>query len=259
MRSDTDKIKSTKKIDTAENRPLISIITVVYNGNNTIEQTIQSVINQPYKKKEYIIIDGGSTDGTVDIIRKYESYLSYWISEPDNGIYEAMNKGISHAKGELIGIINADDWYEEKIFDSIAEQYIKTGSDHVIYGLLRIFQDDKFYSMVGNSIRILHEDTIMHPTCFIPLKFYNTFGAYNSSYKYSADYDLILRYVDESVKFSFIEKPIANFRRGGISAFPDAEREKYKVRVRHHLISKSEYALRIILIQLGVLVKKFSR
>ena len=242
-----------------EDLPLISIITVVYNGVKTIEQTILSVIQQPYQNKEYIIIDGGSTDGTVALIKNYESYLSYWISEPDNGVYDAMNKGIGQAKGELIGVINADDWYEENIFSQIAHQYRETGSDHVIYGMLRIFQDNEFYSMVGNSIRILQEDTIMHPSCFIPLKFYNTFGTYNSSYKYSADYDLILRYVNDGVKFSFIEKPIANFRRGGISSLPGAEIEKYKVRVRHRLISKTEYALRIILIQLGVLVKKFSR
>jgi len=239
--------------------PLISIITVVYNSVNTIEQTILSVIQQPYQNKEYIIIDGGSTDGTIELIRKYETYLSYWISEPDKGVYDAMNKGIDHAKGDLIGLINADDWYEENIFNQIAQQYLETGSNHVIYGMLRIFQDEEFYAMVGNSIRILQEDTIMHPSCFIPLKFYNTFGTYNSFYKYSADYDLILRYVNDGVKFSFIEKPIANFRRGGISSLPDAEREKYKVRVRHHLISKTEYALRIILIQLGVFMKKFSR
>lgn len=239
--------------------PLISIITVVYNGAKTIEQTILSVIQQPYQNKEYIIIDGGSTDGTVDLIKNYESYLTYWTSEHDDGIYDAMNKGIKHAKGELVGIINADDWYEENIFTQIANQYIATGSDHVIYGLLRIFQNDEFYSMVGNSIRILHEDTIMHPTCFIPMKFYHAFGTYDSTYKYSADYDLILRYVNNGVKFSFIEKPIANFRRGGISSIPCAEKEKYKVRFRHHLISQSEYTVRLILIQLGIFMKKFSK
>jgi len=240
----------------ADNLPMISIITVVYNGIKTIEQTILSVITQTYQNKEYIIIDGGSTDGTVDIIRNYESYLSYWVSESDNGIYDAMNKGIGHAKGELIGIINADDWYEMNIFNSIASQYLSTGSDHVIYGMLRIFQEDEFYSMVGNSVRVLLEDTIMHPTCFIPMKFYRTLGTYNSAYKYSADYDLILRYVNNGVKFSFIEKPIANFRRGGISATPKAETEKYKVRVRHRLISKTEYILRIILIQAGSFLRK---
>jgi len=240
-----------------KSHPLISIITVVYNGVKTIEQTIQSVINQSYPNKEYIIIDGGSKDGTVDIIKKYSSHLAYWVSESDNGIYDAMNKGIGHAKGELIGIINADDWYEKNIFTHIAKQYIESGSDHVIYGILRIFQDDEFYSMVGNSIRILNEDTIMHPTCFIPLKFYRTFGIYNLAYKYSADFDLILRFVKAGVKFSFIEKPIANFRRGGISSFSNAEKEKFKVRFKHHLISKTEYILRIVLIQIVSFRKLF--
>src|ERR1700739_123500 len=91
--------------------PLVSIITVVYNGSKYIEQTINSVLNQSYKNIEYIIIDGGSTDDTLNIIKRYESKIDYWQSEPDEGIFFAMNKGISLAKGELIGIINADDFY----------------------------------------------------------------------------------------------------------------------------------------------------
>ena len=250
-------IQNTKKKTGAENLPLISIITVVYNEVKTIEQTIQSVIQQPYQNKEYIIIDGGSTDGTVDLIKKYESFLSYWASERDNGIYDAMNKGIGLAKGELIGIINADDWYEENIFNTIAENYRETGSDHVIHGLLRNFMEEEFYSMVGNSIRRLRYDMIQHPTCFIPRKLYQTYGKYNSKYKYSADYDLILRFVNDGVKFSFIEKPIVNFRLGGISSIPSAEKEMYKVRVKHHLISKTEGIIRITLVQLSSFVKKF--
>ena len=92
--------------------PLISVVTVSYNAIATIEQTILSVINQKYSAIEYIIIDGGSTDGTVDIIKKYEDKISYWVSERDNGIYDAMNKGIRHATGKIVGIINSDDWYE---------------------------------------------------------------------------------------------------------------------------------------------------
>lgn len=248
---------NTKKLSEDENLPMISIVTVVFNGVKTIEQTIQSVIRQPYQNKEYIIIDGGSTDGTVDLIKKYESHLSYWVSEPDNGVFDAMNKGIALAKGELIGIINADDWYEENIFNSIAEHYRETGSNHVIYGLLRIIQNEKFYSLVGNSIHVLRKDTIMHPTCFIPLKFYHTYGIYNSTYKYSADYDLFLRYVKNGAKFSFVEKPIANFRLGGISSTPGSEIEMFKIRVKHRLISKTEYVLRIILVQIVSLAKKF--
>jgi glycosyltransferase involved in cell wall biosynthesis len=239
--------------------PFISIITVVYNGAKTIEQTIQSVIRQPYPNKEYIIIDGGSTDGTVDIIKKYESNLSYWMSERDKGIFDAMNKGIAIARGELIGIINSDDWYEENIFLPVAEKFRETGSDSVIHGILRNFKDERFYSMVGNSIRRLRYDMIQHPTCFIPREFYQKYGDYDSRFKYSADYDLILRYVNRGVKFSFIEKPIVNFRLGGLSSIPKAEKEMYKVRMRHHIISKTEGILRIILVQLSSLLKRILR
>ena len=236
--------------------PLISIITVVYNDAGNIEQTIQSVIGQPYQQKEYIIIDGGSTDGTVEIIKKYESHLSYWISEPDKGIYDAMNKGIDRAKGELIGIINSGDWYEENIFNTIAKNYLATGSQQVIHGLIRNFLDEEFYSMVGNSIRRLRYDMIQHPTCFIPLMLYKTYGTYDLNYKYSADYDLILRYVDQGIKFCFIEEPIVNFRLGGISSTAQAEKEMYKVRVKHHLISGTEGFLRITLVTLQSFIKK---
>lgn len=240
-----------------DNLPLISIITVVYNGVKTIEQTIQSVIRQPYKNKEYIIIDGGSTDGTVDLIRKYETSLSYWVSEPDKGIYDAMNKGIARAKGELIGIINADDWYDENVFEEIVKYYKETGSGKVIHGLLRNFMDEEFYSMVGNSIRRLRFDMIQHPTCFIPKTIYETFGVYDTSYKYSGDYDLILRFVNSGVKFCFVERPIVNFRLGGISSIPQAEIEMFKVRVKHHLISKTEGNLRIFLVQIFHIAKRF--
>lgn len=239
-----------------ENKPLISIITVVYNGVKTIEQTIQSVIRQPYENKEYIIIDGGSTDGTVELIKKYESSLSYWVSEHDNGIYDAMNKGITRAKGDLIGIINADDWYEADIFTTIAKQYQETGTNQVIHGLLRNFLDEEFYSIVGNSVRRLRYDMIQHPTCFIPQKLYRTYGNYNSNLKYSADYDLILRYVNQGVKFCFVEKAIVNFRLGGISSTPKAEREMYRVRVNHHIITKVEGFIRINLVYLSSFVKR---
>ena len=95
--------------------PLVTIITVVFNGEKYLQQTIQSVINQTYDNVEYVVIDGGSTDGTVDIIRKYEDKIDYWVSEPDQGIYDAMNKGIQLAGGEIVGLINSDDCYHPKI------------------------------------------------------------------------------------------------------------------------------------------------
>jgi len=103
--------------------PLVSIITVVLNGRKTIEQTILSVRNQSYANIEYIIIDGGSTDGTINIIEKYSEGVDFWISESDNGLYDAMNKGIGYANGELIGLLNSDDYYESDAVSRVIEAY----------------------------------------------------------------------------------------------------------------------------------------
>ena len=111
--------KGITKNSTAE-KPLISVVTVVYNGEKTLEQTILSVVNQTYNNVEYIIIDGGSKDNTLDIIKKYEDKIDYWQSEPDKGIYDAMNKGIKLATGEFIYILGCDDFLIDKdIFENI--------------------------------------------------------------------------------------------------------------------------------------------
>jgi glycosyltransferase involved in cell wall biosynthesis len=236
--------------------PLISIITVAYNAARTIEQTIKSVISQSYENLEYIIIDGGSTDGTLDIIKKYKDRIDFWIREPDKGIYDAMNKGITYANGELIGIINADDWYEPDIISYIADCLINTDKNTVIHGLLRIIKDEQFYSIKGNSTRVLKYDMIQHPTCFIPKSIYQQCGMYNIKYKYSADYDLVLRYVNSGVQFKFIEQVIANFRIGGISSAFKAQSDKYLILKRHKVISGSEATLRILLLYFSSFVKK---
>ena len=236
--------------------PLISIITVAYNAAGTIEQTIKSVVNQSYENLEYIIIDGGSTDGTLDIIKKYKDRIDFWISEPDKGIFDAMNKGIEIAKGELIGIINADDWYESDIISNIADRFKNTDKKAVIHGLLRNLKDEQFYSIKGNSIRVLKYDMIQHPTCFIPRSVYQQFGKYDIKYKYSADYDLVLRYVESGIQFKFIEQVIANFRIGGISSAFKAQSEKYLILKRHMVISASEAALRILSLYISSFVKK---
>lgn len=112
-----------------KNNPLISVVTVSYNAVLTIEQTILSVINQTYPHIEYIIIDGGSTDGTVDIIKKYANRIAYWVSEPDKGIYDAMNKGIRTAKGEWINFMNAGDLFYSK--DTLEKVFSKSINDNI--------------------------------------------------------------------------------------------------------------------------------
>jgi len=239
------------------NKPLISIITVVFNSAKTLEQTILSVLSQSYPHKEYIVIDGGSTDGSAEIIQKYAPQLAFWISEPDHGVYEAMNKGIARAKGDLIGILNADDWYEPGILSKISNRYLETGPEQVIHGMMRNFLNEEFYSVTGNSVRRLRYDMIQHPTCFVPRKLYEIYGNYDMTYRYSADYDLILRYVNAGVKFSFFETIISNFRLGGLSSLPKAEKEMYRVRMKHGIISKTEGRLRIIQVSISTLMKRF--
>ncbi len=124
----------------------VSIITVSFNSEKTIERTVKSVISQTYKNLEYIIVDGGSGDKTVDIIKGYSEkydFISY-TSEPDNGIYDAMNKGIERAGGEIIGIINSDDWYEENAVAIIVKSFLENGRKQgVYYGEMGLFKDGK--------------------------------------------------------------------------------------------------------------------
>ena len=127
-----------------ETDTLISIVTVSYNAVLTIEQTILSVINQTYPNVEYIIIDGGSTDGTVDIIKKYADKIAYWVSEPDKGIYDAMNKGGLKATGDFIQFLNAGDWFEnEYVIEKIFKDWYKRVD--VIYGDMIIRRSDGVY------------------------------------------------------------------------------------------------------------------
>ena len=119
------------------NNPLVSIITVVYNGEKHIEQTINSVLNQTYSNIEYIIIDGDSTDNTLNIIKKYEDKIAHFISEKDSGIYNAMNKGLALTKGEIISILNADDYYFENTLQQVVDIFSTSQSD-IVYGNMAV-------------------------------------------------------------------------------------------------------------------------
>ncbi|WP_338646161.1 glycosyltransferase family 2 protein [Flavobacterium sp. KS-LB2] len=201
--------------------PLISIVTVVYNGSKTLEQTIQSVINQSHTNIEYIIIDGGSTDGTIDIIQKYEKEISFWISEPDKGLYDAMNKGISYAKGELIGMINSDDWYEPNAVELIVKSYIENPSK-------RIFHGDRF-DILEDGTRIVkrfhpssfkfiyYGMTYNHPSMFVHKEVYKN-ELYNINLRALSDYEFVLKqYLREPNNFIYLPEAYVNYRLDGIS------------------------------------------
>ena len=220
------------------NNILVSIITVVYNGEQYLQQTINSVLNQTYKNIEYIIIDGGSTDGTIDIIKNNELKISKWISEPDHGLYDAMNKGIQMAKGELIGMINSDDWYELNAVEIMVDAYSLNSSKN-------IFHADR-YNVDENSKREIRKFnpsvfkfkyygmTYNHPSMFITKFEYNK-HLYNPNLRSHSDYQFVLEaYLRDSSIFYYIEKPIVNYRLDGLSAkqgMLDSTKEGFKSRV----------------------------
>lgn len=222
---------------------LVSIITVCYNSVKTIGQTMESVKNQTYRDFEYLIIDGGSTDGTVDLIKRYEPLFEgrlKWISESDNGIYDAMNKGIAMASGELIGIINSDDYYECDAVE-IMVRHLPQNSYAVLYGEMRYLVGDVEDSVTIVSPHFLDRRSMNHPSCFITKKTYEKYGLYDTQYCCVADYDLFLRYrQQEEIVFVPVYEIIANMRTGGASSTQKAYFDLLKLQVHYGMMTKRE-------------------
>lgn len=188
-------------------KPLISIVTIVYNGQQYIEETIRSVLNQDYDNVEYIIIDGGSTDNTLDIIKKYADGIDYWVSEPDKGIYDAMNKGIMLSFGEWIGTINSDDYYNKDIFGQI---FLKTElSADIIYGNINLIDDKRnvFKSSVPKPLSKLSQEMCMfHPATFVNRRTYMKYGLYDCNLSLASDYKFLLTLYLNGAQFKYINK-----------------------------------------------------
>lgn len=231
------------------NKPFISVITVCYNSDKTIRDTLESMLNQSYENYEYIIVDGKSTDKTIEILKKYEKKFNgkmRYISEKDNGIYDAMNKGIRLCKGDIIGIINSDDWYEYNALSIISSKY-ENQKSQVIYGMLRLVKDEKEYEVVVKNHEFIDERMITHPTCFISKNIYDKYGMYDMDYKVSADYEFMLRIRDkEDIIFKQTYDIISNFRIGGASASEVGVQETMKLKYKYKLISKREYTLKLL-------------
>ena len=203
----------------------ISIITVTYNSAASIEQTMRSVLDQSYKNIEYIIIDGGSTDQTLDIISKYKAQLGYFISEKDNGIYDALNKGIAAATGDIIGILHSDDFYTSNTaIEHVAQQFAKTNCNAVyanLYYVNRVNTDKitrKWHSGKYSNGMFINGWMPPHPTFFVKNEVYKKFGAFNLNFKTSADYELMLRLIHKhKIKLSYLDEYIIKMRVGGQS------------------------------------------
>jgi glycosyltransferase involved in cell wall biosynthesis len=205
--------------------PLVSIITVVLNGESHLEDTINSVLSQTYENLEYIIIDGGSTDRTNEIIDSYSDNISKHISEPDEGIYDAMNKGISHSTGDLIGILNSDDYYNDnRVIEKIVQVFEnhKTDSIYANIDYVSPNQDGKIIRkwisgpFKENSFRKGWHPA--HPGFFVKKEIFQEFGLYDLSYKIAADFELMLRFLEKhKITNYYFPESIINMRLGGAS------------------------------------------
>lgn len=235
--------------------PLFSIITVCYNSAKTIERTIQSVLHQSFSDYEYIIVDGKSMDETLAIVDRYRDSFGEKlrvVSEKDNGIYDAMNKGIRMAKGEIVGIINSDDYYMEEALKIVAEAYQADHSDsshRILYGMIKGVDENGTFDYVEfESHNRLPREMIAHPGCFVTRKTYEDLGAFSPDYRIAADYDFLLRaYRTGDTIFIPIFQILAVFSAGGVSGdFKATFEETMRVRWKNGCISRGYYLRKVL-------------
>lgn len=223
---------------------LVSVLTPCYNSVKTIEKTLECIEKQTYQNIEYIIVDGGSTDGTLEMIEQHRNRLPKQftlISERDNGIYDAMNKGIGLANGKLIGILNSDDWYEEETIEQVVKHY-QGNPYEVIYGMQRTYLNGREKATFIYHHDFLSEQMITHPTCFVTSDTYKKFGTFDLKYRSAADYDLMLRfYESKKVVFTPIYQVLSNFQLGGMSSTQVGVRENATIRCKRGYMSKKKY------------------
>lgn len=208
-------------IEKGKEQPKVSIITVVFNSERFLENTINSIINQTYPNIEYIIIDGGSTDGTIDIIKKYEEYITKWISEKDNGLYYAMNKGIQMATGDYLWFINSgDEIYTENTTEDIFSSIHKTVD--IVYG------ETEIIDFKGNSLGMRRHSTpekltwkslkygmkVCHQSILVNR---NLIENYNTNYNFSSDFEWVLRMLKKASLIVNSKIILSKFMEGGLT------------------------------------------
>lgn len=214
--------------------PLVSVITVVRNGEKHIGETIRSVTEQSYRNIEYIVVDGASADGTVQILENYNDKIDYWVSEPDKGIYDAMNKGIALAKGEIIGILNADDYYLPGAIEKVVQADKQSGAGLFYGDMLHLGPRDPNGTRLKPDIKKMNEmPAIYHPTCFVKKSVYERIGTFDTRFKISSDYEFLLRCIRKDVKFCYVDEILTAFRAGGMSASCASNIEGYKIMKMH--------------------------
>jgi glycosyltransferase involved in cell wall biosynthesis len=204
----------------------VSIVTVCYNSEATIRDTIESVLAQSYADIEYIIVDGASSDRTMEIVDEYKDHIAKVVSEPDKGIYDAMNKGIKLATGDVVGILNSDDFYQgDSVIQDVAYQFAVCRDSDLVFGdvvfvapqnlekIIRYYRSSHF-----KPWKLRFGWMPAHPATFIKKRAYELVGPYSTDYKISSDYEMFVRLLlVHKLSFSIIDKVLVRMRTGGMS------------------------------------------
>jgi len=216
----------------SDDRIVISVITIVYNGENTIEKTIRSVLSQSYRSIEYIIIDGNSSDKTVEIIKRFESRINRWISEPDMGISDAFNKGFKYSTGDYITYLNSGDWYEPDAISNVVSFMKDKGA--IYSGNVNLYTEDSksFIKVhISRPERIFQTMRIAHPSTFVPRRVFEKIGSFSLDYKIAMDYDFMLRAILKGFNVVVMDMVTTNMVTGGNSSNPyKAVREELTIK-----------------------------
>ena len=204
----------------------VSIITVVYNNQATVDFAIRSVLGQDYSDIEYIVIDGNSTDETIEKIQKYKDHITYFLSEPDKGIYDAMNKGLNLATGDTIGILNSDDFYIDTTIISQVVQEFQTKQIDLVFGDIVYVKPDalnkitRYYGSANFHPKKFAWGWMPgHPSCFLKREIYEKYGYFKTDYKIAADYEILTRFMAKyGISYTYIPKVFVKMRTGGVSS-----------------------------------------
>lgn len=205
--------------------PKVTIITVSYNSIRTISDTIKSVLSQTYPNIEYIVVDGGSTDGTTELIKSFGDKISKFKSEPDKGIYDALNKGILLATGDIVGIINSDDiFYNNYVIEKVAGTFMENQIDAVFGDVqfvnsINISKIVRYYSSKYFNINKFRYGFMpAHPSFYVKRELFQTLGYYKTDYEIAADFELLVRFMYiNKIQYMYLEMPFVSMRTGGVS------------------------------------------
>jgi glycosyltransferase involved in cell wall biosynthesis len=232
--------------------PLVSIITIVHNNEKNVKDALQSVLSQDYQNIEYVVIDGNSTDGTVNIIEEYADKITCFISEPDDGIYDALNKGIKKSNGVIVGILHSDDLFSDEHVVSDAVQEMTITKSEICFSDLVIVDE-----VTGKIIRYYMAHYFQpwlfkigwlppHPTCFINRSLFDEFGLYSNNYKVAGDFDFLVRiFYGRKILWSYINRVTVKMRRGGKSNSGIIGKVECAKEIRRSLVENNVWSLSI--------------